>query len=83
MKELIFEFDDGLYNEASGEVVFNPTFKGELIRCKDCAWLRRPQPYKWQGQLIQRANACSKLHFNVPDENFYCGNGRKEKEQVN
>ena len=42
MKEYIFEFGDALYNEETGEAVFNPKVKGELIRCKDCKY--------WNGE---------------------------------
>ena len=83
MKEYIFQFDEGLYDEATVEMVFNPTLKGELIRCKDCMWLRTRIPYQWQGQLIQGASSCNLLHFNVDNEDFYCANGRKKEEQVN
>ena len=36
MAEYIFELTDALYNEETGETVWNPIVKGELVRCKDC-----------------------------------------------
>ena len=35
-KEFIFELDNALYNEETGEAVFKPKVKGVLVRCKDC-----------------------------------------------
>lgn len=36
MKEYIMQFGEALYDEKSGEAVFKPVVKGEVIRCKDC-----------------------------------------------
>ena len=35
-KEFIFELDNALYNEETGEAVFKPKVKGELVRCEEC-----------------------------------------------
>lgn len=35
-KEFIFELDNALYNEETGEAVFKPKVKGELVRCGEC-----------------------------------------------
>lgn len=37
-KEFIFELDNALYNEETGEAVFKPKVKGELIRCGECKY---------------------------------------------
>lgn len=39
MAEYIFELNEALYNEETGEACFKPTIKGELVRCKDCKYL--------------------------------------------
>lgn len=54
MKEYIVEFGDALYNEETGEAVFNPKVKGELIRCKECKhsehWYRdKKRCFLWHG----------------------------------
>lgn len=36
MPEYIFDINEALYNEETGEAVMKPEIKGELIRCKDC-----------------------------------------------
>ena len=37
-KEFIFELDNALYNEETGEAVFKPKVKGELVRCGECKY---------------------------------------------
>jgi len=36
MTEYIFEMGDALYNEETGEAIFQPKVVGELVRCRDC-----------------------------------------------
>lgn len=36
MPEYIFDINEALYNEKTGEAVMKPEIIGELIRCKDC-----------------------------------------------
>ena len=36
MREFIMRFDDGIYNDETGEAVFKPEVVGELVLCKDC-----------------------------------------------
>ena len=38
MVEYIFELNEALYNEETGEACFKPTIKGKLVRCKDCKY---------------------------------------------
>ena len=36
MAEFIFEIDDVLYDEETGQGVMKPEYKGKLTRCKEC-----------------------------------------------
>lgn len=46
MAEYIFEIGEALYNEETGEAVFKPTYKGKIVRCKDCKYNpNNPRPY--------------------------------------
>ena len=59
MKEYIFQLDSVLHNKETGEAVFKPTVKGELIRCKDCKWLE----LRWcmnLGCIMKPDDFCSK-----------------------
>lgn len=48
MAEYIFEINDTLFDEETGELVMRPKIKGELIRCKDCKYY---YAYDYTGYL--------------------------------
>lgn len=70
MKEYIFQISDALYNEETGEAVFQPIVAGELVRCKDCKYMQEHSSYNisyW---------TCSKWH-NATNYDGYCHYGER------
>lgn len=70
MKEYIVEFGDALYNEETGEAVFNPKIKGELIRCKDCKY--------------KEAEEIGMVYCSIPidgwvSEDWFCADGERKE----
>lgn len=77
-KEFIFELDYALYNEETGEAVFKPKVKGELVRCKDCLYHTDAYPYDEEDELIP-SNAVFCQHFEViMDKDWFCADGKRK-----
>lgn len=75
MKEYIVDFGDALYNEETGEAVFNPKIKGELIRCKDCVcWDTSWKPTR----AIEGAYWCSNNDIYTESDDYCSLAKRKE-----
>lgn len=66
MAEYIFEINDALYNEKTGQAVMKPEYKGKLVRCKDCK-------YRYLENMVW---ACPFGPTGGPD--FYCGYGERK-----
>lgn len=58
MAEYIFELNEALYNEETGEACFKPTVKGELVRCKDCKF-RDTECAIWGIFMLRDDDYCS------------------------
>lgn len=77
MKEYIFEIDGALVNEETGECVMHPSFKGELIRCKDCK--KNGTSDCAMGRWIYSDNIVFlKEHWNKPQD--YCSWAERKEE---
>lgn len=59
MKEYIFQLNDALFNQETGEAVFKPKVAGELIRCHDCKWW---EPYP-DNAITPEAHKCRRSPF--------------------
>ncbi len=68
MAEYIFEIGEALYNEKTGEAVMKPTYKGKIVRCKDCKYYRKTNFFgfgveatecKWWNKLTVDDTFCS------------------------
>ena len=46
MAEFIFEINEALYNEDTGELCMKPEVKGRMVRCKDCSLCISDDPYE-------------------------------------
>lgn len=86
MAEFIFEIDDVLYDEETGQGVMKPEYKGKLTRCKDCK--HRPRRIEKNGgnwfDLEFPDNRCpcqgDDGRYNwMPDDNWYCGNAERKE----
>lgn len=73
MKEYIFQIDDAIYNEETGETVFKPKFAGELVRCKDCIYFGSPL-------YIKNFHACVAYKNRHVREDDYCSFGERKNE---
>ena len=69
MSEYIVDLGEALYNEQTGECVFQPTFKGKLIRCHECIHSRPSE------SLPEHILACEYRGIGIVNDEFYCGNG--------
>lgn len=76
MTEYIMQFDKGLLNEKTGEVVFKPSVVGKLIRCKDCAYLGDMYTKKKDGTEWHYCNEAIPSGV-TPDD--FCSYGEKKK----
>ena len=74
-KEYIMLFDYALYNEETGEAVFNPQMVGELVRCKDCVH-RDPEDHGCDCA----GHEMLKGGFIPMPDNFYCADGERRTE---
>ena len=54
MAEYIFEINDALYNEKTGQAVMKPEYKGELVRCKDCKWSKQYMIFGREALMCKR-----------------------------
>lgn len=43
--EYIFDLGEALYNEETGEAVFNPIIKEKIVRCKNCKYLQHDKSF--------------------------------------
>lgn len=69
-KEFIFELDNALYNEETGEAVFKPKVKGELVRCGECKY--------WEA-FKNGVNGWCNRH-GVPQCSFwFCADGKRKE----
>ena len=79
MREYIMQFDKALYDEKSGEAVFQPIVKEEVIRCKDCKYTSYEPCKDYENVWI-----CNRTHFtranggNMPND--YCSYGERKEE---
>ena len=73
-KEFIFELDNALYNEETGEAVFKPKVKGELVRCYKCVYWDR-KTIRWDGN--QNIAVCDKC-YEWKGADFYCADGERK-----
>ena len=73
MAEYIFEIGEALYNEETGEAVMKPTYKGKIVRCKDCKHFEYDHPYIIQGIPVLGHEVCNAWGDGCKtDENGYC-----------
>lgn len=77
MKEYIIEFGDALYNEETGEVVFNSKIISELIRCKHCKHCVRVEI--WGTSYLE----CEHYTPKMVDETDWCCWGERDDENGN
>lgn len=68
MTEYIFEMGDALYNEETGEAIFQPKVVGELIRCRDCK-------HRSKSGLC---NMWSVFGTVTTDDEMYCSYGERK-----
>ena len=73
-KEFIFELDNALYKEETGEAVFKPKVKGELVRCYKCVYWDR-KTIRWDGK--QNIAVCNKC-YEWKGADFYCADGEQK-----
>ena len=73
MAEYIFEIDDALVNEGTGEAVMKPTYKGKIVRCKDCTYFRHTSFFG------MKATMCDWFEKLI-DEDAFCSNGNRRSE---
>ena len=84
-KEYIFELDDALYNEETGEACFNPVIKDELIRCKDCKHRPKKPDYYEDGFDLEFPDGicpcqCEDGYYSwYPQDDWYCADGKRRK----
>lgn len=67
MKEYIIQVSDALYNDETGEAVFQPIVVGEVIRCKDCKHWGTVRCGHWDG--IWKTEAL-----------WFCADGERKEE---
>ena len=72
MAEFIFEIDDVLYDEETGQGVMKPEYKGKLTRCKDC------RHWKANTQLCSVFSGLCTVHRMPPDG--YCSEAKRKEE---
>ena len=72
MAEFIFEIDGAQYNEDTGEVAVKAKAKEELVRCKECRYWERQEPYATIGK-------CSIWKSGRRSTDF-CSEGRKKED---
>jgi len=69
MSEYIFEINEALYNEETGEAVMKPEINGELIRCKDC---------KHRDPEDKKCDCGHGIIWQLPrDDNWFCADGER------
>lgn len=79
MAEFIFEIDDVLYDEKTGQGVMKPEYIGKLTRCKDCKYHHEAH-YEEDGEDPILKHKCKLLKGYQFSENHYCGFGERKEE---
>lgn len=70
MAEYIFEIGEALYNEKTGEAVMKPTYKGEIVRCRECK-------HRFIDGENVRFNVCELNHNKVQSDDWFCADGER------
>ena len=74
--EYIFEINDALYDQETGNVCMMPKFVGVLIRCKDCKYYHK----EWDG-TEKHHHEDYWCEWVEPDENDFCSLAERRSDE--
>jgi hypothetical protein len=78
MAEYIFNIDEALYDEMTGQMAMKPKVVGRLIRCSDCEHWDRT----WTNDFAPNYHYCPMVDGTRKDD-FYCADAEEREDGQN